>query len=264
VAALTEGNPNLDIWLAEEPTDPKHTKGFKKGGGFSGTALNATYVIKRLTALFGPVGEGWGYRVVSAREVTGAPIWPEGDPGNVIGHEIVQVTEIEFWWRRPIQGQPLHSAPVCSFSQVGQTMLVEYSRKYKTFSTDEEAWKKSLTDAITKAASHIGIGADIHMGLFDDNKYVAARREEVEDEATSEALAQAVRAAASVIEGLASAEDEAGFRKHEATARGLVDALKADPAELKKLTDAVKAAMKRLGLAAPKPKAQQPAEPADA
>jgi hypothetical protein len=38
---------------------------------------------------------------------------------------------------------------------------------------DEDAPKKSLTDAITKAASHLGIAANIFLGRWDDNKYVA-------------------------------------------------------------------------------------------
>lgn len=264
--AFDPSNPNLAIWLAAEPTDPAHTKGFKRGGGFSGTSLNATYVMKRLTDMFGPVGEGWGYRIVSMREVTGAPIFAtvggEPSPGDVIGHEMVQVCEIEFWWRRP-DGKGGYAPSVASFSQVGQTMMVEWSRKYKSFSTDEEAWKKSLTDAITKAASHLGVGADIHLGLFDDNKYLARRREEAEAEQAALDHGPALKEADEVIELLATVNAEA-FAELEQRARTLVDPVKAaDPAKLKAMVDAIKAAMKRLGVQPPaKAKASAPADEA--
>ena len=37
---------------------------------------------------------------------------------------------------------------------------------------DDEAPKKAMTDALTKAFSHLGLNADIFLGKFDDNKYV--------------------------------------------------------------------------------------------
>ena len=47
--------------------------------------------------------------------------------------------------------------------------------------------EKSLTDAVTKAASWLGIGADVHLGLWDDNKYTNNLRltEEAEKDATA-------------------------------------------------------------------------------
>jgi hypothetical protein len=38
----------------------------------------------------------------------------------------------------------------------------------------DEAYKGAYTDALGNAMKHIGVNADIHMGLFDDNKYVGA------------------------------------------------------------------------------------------
>ena len=61
-------------------------------------------------------------------------------------------------------------------SQFGQTMAVD-KNKYGVF-TDEEAPKKSATDCISKCAVMLGIGADVYLGLFDDNKYVNERRDE--------------------------------------------------------------------------------------
>jgi hypothetical protein len=40
--------------------------------------------------------------------------------------------------------------------------------------SDDEAFKKAFTDAITNALKLIGVGGDVHMGRFDDSKYVSA------------------------------------------------------------------------------------------
>jgi hypothetical protein len=53
---------------------------------------------------------------------------------------------------------------------------------------DEDAPKKATTDALTKLLSHLGFSADVFLGLYDDNKYVArlqqqfgARRKAMEE-----------------------------------------------------------------------------------
>jgi hypothetical protein len=56
-------------------------------------------------------------------------------------------------------------------------MLVD-ENKYGVF-TDEEAPKKSITDCIGKCAVLLGVGADVHLGMFDDHKYVNERKAEV-------------------------------------------------------------------------------------
>ena len=43
----------------------------------------------------------------------------------------------------------------------------------RRFMADEDAPKKSLTDAITKAAAQVGVGANIFLGRWDDSRYVA-------------------------------------------------------------------------------------------
>jgi hypothetical protein len=49
--------------------------------------------------------------------------------------------------------------------------------KHGLFS-DDEAFKKSYTDALSNAMKQIGAAADIHMGQHDDDKYVTAMRQE--------------------------------------------------------------------------------------
>ena len=43
---------------------------------------------------------------------------------------------------------------------------------------DDEAPKKAMTDAMTKAFSHLGMSADVFLGMFDDSKYVESLKKE--------------------------------------------------------------------------------------
>lgn len=136
----------LKLWEAVSKTDPKYTKQFSRSGGFSGTAINATYLIRKATEQWGPVGAKWGWKVLDEKYVPGAD-------GTV-----VHVLRVEL------------RHPDGAFESYGQTTFVG-KNKNGAF-TDEEAPKKSLTDAITKALAMLGFSADVHMGLYDDNKYV--------------------------------------------------------------------------------------------
>ena len=64
---------NTSIWERVQSTDPKFTKNYKGAGGFSGTAINATYLVKKATEQFGPLGSGWGYEIVEERFDAGGP-----------------------------------------------------------------------------------------------------------------------------------------------------------------------------------------------
>lgn len=155
-----------DIWGQAEKTDPKYTKEFNRGGGFKGTAINATYLAKRATEVFGPIGTGWGVEIVNEEMLQGAPVIA-GD-GQILCHEIIHKVLVKFWYVIDGQRGELY--------QFGQTQFV--GRNKNGLFTDEEAPKKSLTDAMTKCMSLLGFGADVHLGLFDDNKYVNALRQE--------------------------------------------------------------------------------------
>lgn len=139
---------NLKHWDRFADIDPKFTKGIT-GKDYSGTSPNAHYVIKCLTEMFGPVGEGFGWRVI-AEQI------------DHFGDTAIHWCRIEFW----------HTDRANTFEAYGQTKMA-YQTKSGFLKVDEDAPKKSLTDAITKAASQIGIAANIFLGRWDDNKYVA-------------------------------------------------------------------------------------------
>ena len=159
--------PNLSIWNSVCETDPRHTKSFSRGGGFSGTAINHTYQTRRATETFGPKGIGWGVEILAENWREGAPILD--DKHGVIGHEVVHILRIKLWYLRSQgTGHLDHErGEVVSF---GQTTFVG-KNKHGIY-TDEEAPKKSMTDAESKALASLGFSADIHLGLYDNNKYV--------------------------------------------------------------------------------------------
>lgn len=153
---------NLAMWNRLMPTNPKYTKAFDRGG-FKGTATNGTYIVQRLTEEFGPCGIGWFF-VLEEERVREGHTLKNGDKCQlhvVRGHIRYTRDGNQFYDTSP---------------QFGQTMLVG-ENKYGTF-TDEEAPKKSITDCISKCAVLLGIAADVHLGLFDDNKYVNQRKQE--------------------------------------------------------------------------------------
>lgn len=167
---------NLRVWKAVERTDPRATKQFSRGGGFRGTAISPMWLIKRATELWGPIGDRWGISITRHQVIDGAPILL-GDPPAVVGRESIHVVEAEVWY--PGENGTGH------LPCFGQTQLVG-KNKNGVF-TDEEAPKKSLTDALTKGLSWLGFAADVHMGLFDDVKYVnTITREFQEEEAAAE------------------------------------------------------------------------------
>ena len=159
VTTIDSAHPNLALWESVQATDPDYTKSFSRSGGFRGTAINHTYQQKRATQAFGPKGIGWGSKILDEKYAEGAPILHKD---SVIGREIVHVVRIELWY--------VHGESRGSVEAFGQTTFVG-SNKHGVY-TDEEAPKKSLTDAESKALASLGFSADVHLGLFDDNKYV--------------------------------------------------------------------------------------------
>ncbi len=142
-------NTNLRIWDAVSKTDPKHTKPFKRTGGFAGTAIKPIWLTKRLTEQFGPGGVGWGMDQPEFQTVAA-------------GDEILVFCTVALWY--------IEAEKRATVYGVGGDKVLG-KNKYGPF-TNDEAFKASYTDALSNAMKQIGMGADIHMGLFEDEKYV--------------------------------------------------------------------------------------------
>lgn len=156
---------NMALWDSVATTDPAHTKGFSKGGGFKGTSPNATYQAMRATKRWGPCGLGWGVEKVEESLMEGHTL-KCGD--KCIIHRVY----VRLWYKE--------GGVVGEVYAFGQTTFVG-ENKYGSF-TDEDAPKKSMTDAMTKALSKLGFSADIFLGQYDDQKYVSRVRQEFADE----------------------------------------------------------------------------------
>lgn len=149
-----------DLWDRLGKTDPAHTKSFQRAGGFKGTAIKPMFSYRRMTEEFGPCGTGWGINEPSFQVVSAAD-------------EVLVFCTVSIW----------HGARENIVYGVGGDKPAGKNRN-GTF-TDDEAFKKAFTDAVTNALKLIGVGADVHMGLFDDSKYVNAMREEFSDQRES-------------------------------------------------------------------------------
>lgn len=135
---MSDNGDNMKLWNQVSVTNPDHTKPVSYGQRHF-TAIDAYHQIQRATELFGPVGVGWGWD---------ASLRFEGD---------VCCAVVDMWH----SGEREKRFTVMGSAKVGN---------------DGEAPKKALTDAITKGLSYLGFNADVFMGLYDDNKYVAALR----------------------------------------------------------------------------------------
>lgn len=151
----------LDIWKKVSTPQHEHTKAFSRGGGFKGTSINGTAMAMMATEMFGPNGIGWGLDLEDEKYVEGAKHVDAN--GNVIVQDIIHVVRCRIWYM--VAGEVYQTSP-----QFGQTTFVG-KNKYGAF-TDEEAPKKSITDAQGKCLSLLGFGADIFLGKWDDSKYV--------------------------------------------------------------------------------------------
>lgn len=151
-------DPKMSIWNAVQTTDPAHTKKVEFGRKF--TSIDAMWQIKRMTEQFGPVGQGWGHRTVHSIETFPAVA-------------IAAVADVTIWWFDPGKGEksfgPIRGcAPFVEFDGAGAP---NKNNKGKPI-FDDDAPKKAMTDALTKGLSHLGLSADVFLGLFDDVKYV--------------------------------------------------------------------------------------------
>jgi hypothetical protein len=159
---------NLSIWNQVEKTDTRYTKDAKVGGQQI-TSLNGTAMIMKATEVFGPVGIGFGWSITEERFDKGAEMFSgEGDKRFSLGFELNHTVKILFWFK--------HGGERGELEQYGCTPYL-YKSKFGT-TTDGEAPKKSLTDAIKKSLSMLGFSADVFLGMFDDRDYVQQRQEE--------------------------------------------------------------------------------------
>lgn len=140
---------NTRVWDALCKTDPKHTKKFTRAGGFSGTAIKPIYNILRMTEQFGPCGIGWG---MDKPEFT----------THTVNEEVLVFCTACVWYTESGSTGRVYGVG-------GDKVLVKQKDSLRA---SDEAYKMAYTDALGNAIKNLGVSADVHMGLFDDSKYV--------------------------------------------------------------------------------------------
>jgi hypothetical protein len=173
----------MRIWDKVFETNPAHTKHVSLGAR-KFTSIDPYQQIRRVTELFGPVGQGWGWAV---KEISYPP---EG---------FMVVVHITFWWREP-HPDPLDAGFDSTIHTFDELEACAYRSPKNDRSTrcqemdqngqlvwryDEDCVKKATTGAITKALSRLGFNADVFLGGFDDNRYIAKMERKFAEEKES-------------------------------------------------------------------------------
>ena len=213
---------NMDVWSHACKTDIASTKTVQQGGRTI-TSISTLWPIKKATELWGPMGLGWGVNIIEERYDTGIPITKmvkkDANDKNEKGEEVficdskIHTLRIELWYTIGNSTGRLTS--------FGHTPYI-YSSKWGA-SQDDEAPKKSLSDAIKKALSMLGFSADIYMGLFDDRDYMESlkaeqgiakseNKAEAEDSAKAELIDYVKRNLESIDKALTKSEATGIFR----------------------------------------------------
>ena len=167
--AIKQDN-NMELWDRVSRSDVSHTKEVSFGRKF--TAIDAHSQIMEATKLFGPVGEGWGYR---------------NEFGTIETQrgEVFITCDLTLWWAKPGTWEGIKTPGYHNqFGPIrGMCALQGIKADGKLKPSDNDAAKKAMTDALTKGLSHIGFNADVFLGMFDDNKYVAGLAKEAAEAA---------------------------------------------------------------------------------
>lgn len=187
---------NLALWRQVSKTNPQFTKKAEVSGQ-NITAINAIYTVMMATEAWGPIGVNWGYNIIEDRLDTGGTHFDEDK--NIIGNTITHTIKLELWVRKqtldPSRNMIKHKSedPLARVVHFGHTPYIYWSRSYKYWITDQEAPKKSLTDALKKCLSLFGFSADIYMGLYDDFAYVELLKNTQAIEESDDKLVEHIR-----------------------------------------------------------------------
>lgn len=151
---------NMDLYNAVRSAPPEALKTIG-GGRLKGmTDINPMWRIKILTEQFGPCGLGWKYEIDK--------MWLEHGANN----ETAAFVLIRLYvcshdgWSEPIPG-------------IGGSSFV--SKERDGLYTDDECYKKALTDAISVACKALGVAADVYWNS-DKTKYTAKEPKKADPE----------------------------------------------------------------------------------
>lgn len=157
----------MELWRRVSVTDPAAVKPIT-GKQYNGNSPSPYWIVEQLTSTFGPCGIGWGFSILSERFER----FGEGATA-----ESLHIAVVRLWY--------VMDGKRGELEQVGQTRG-SYTTSKGKFLVDEDAPKKSVTDALVKCASYLGFAGDIFSGRWDDSKYVAEAGREWAERKTQE------------------------------------------------------------------------------
>lgn len=137
---------NLELFYELFTTNPSAVKKVD-GRSYTCFSAQAYWIVIRMTEVFGPNGEGWGVEIKDQG-------FQSIDDDNMIHWAVV-----ELWYIR--------NNKRCSSQHMGSTK-VKYRSKEKNVIYDQDAPKKTITNAFTKCTSYLGLAGDIHSGMWGD------------------------------------------------------------------------------------------------
>lgn len=143
----------VGLWDELYPTDPKFVK--RVPGGARLSSIDAMWRVQRMTETFGPIGYGWGYETEPYRieqvEIVGK--------GGEIKTKSAVFVRGRIWWTKPEDPDKKYFTAW----HTGGTEIDQFGM--------DDCVKSAETDAFGKAASWLGLAADVYMGQHDGDKY---------------------------------------------------------------------------------------------
>lgn len=144
----------LEFWAQVEKSEAKYVKAIPNK---SYSAIDAHSQLRRATELWGPLGGAW---------------WIE------VEDSILTTTEGPLFFVRLKLFTPLGSHPIIAYASTPLTPTYKRGQPDEYTTLDDEAPKKTVTNARSKALSELGFNADVFFGKFKDDKSLAAARRE--------------------------------------------------------------------------------------
>lgn len=150
---------NLELYNAVREVPAEAQRKIEAGRLRGKTDVNPMWRIKKLTEQFGPCGFGWFPEVVGQ--------WLEkGNDGEVVANVRIHLyVKMGGDWSRPIEG-------------IGGAMFI--SKEKGGLYTDDDAYKKAYTDAISVACKSLGVAADVYWEK-DPTNYSARQQQTFEN-----------------------------------------------------------------------------------
>jgi hypothetical protein len=170
---------NTRIWDKVKSVDDKYTKDSNQGGRKQ-TSITTLYPVMKMTEVMGPIGELWRPNVVDQYLENTKPV----EIGGVVmmdGDSVVWEQTHTLFMQILTRGSTADEFEVAcqQFGHTKRRYVAGKTAGGRYLTVDEEAPKKSYSDALKKCLSLFGVCADVYMGDFEDNQYRAEAQDRI-------------------------------------------------------------------------------------